>query len=280
MMVVTTNLAVWDPAPPLFEGLERVRELGFRGVTTGISLAMDDEALRRTLGAYEPFDCVAIHAPFGDTNPLSADPDERAAKWTQYEASIEASASVGAESVTFHPGDPAPELGAPEGDSLMAELMRKLDRAADKHGIWACWETGTGYFNPNDRFELIRELGLRKTGICLDTGHVVRVWRTCDAPTEVRTFTDFFGRFGDLVKSAHIHDWQDEITGPHGWNDHHVVGQGIIDWREVFEGFASTGYSGELCMEYHPLVVTSDEILVRSAEDIRNRIRKAGGEVI
>jgi len=280
MMVLSTNTAIWDPTPPLEESLERIRLMGFRGIAGGVGVHTDDEALGRLRKAYGGFELVAIHAPFGDMEPLSADEDERRAKWDQYAACIENAAKVGAEVVTFHPGDPAPSLADGEPDALMTALMRRLDAAALEHGVWACWETGTGYFHPNDRFELIRSLDLKRTGICLDTGHVMRVWRTVNAPTQIKTFADFFDRFGDLIKDAHIHDWLDDPRGPHTWNDHHAIGQGVIDWDEVFGAFVRVGYRGGLCLEYHPLVVGSDEELARHAETLRGQIRALGGEVL
>lgn len=280
MMVLSTNEAIWDPPMPRLESLERIRGMGFRGITTGIGAGMDKAELPRLKKAYGRFDSVAFHAPFGDTAPLSADADERGAKWDQYAGCIESAAALGAKAVTFHPGDPDPALAAGEGDALMAALMRRLDAVALEHGVWACWETGTGYFHSNDRFEFIRSLGLKKTGICLDTGHVMRVWRTVDAPTRIKTFTDFFDRFGDLIKDAHIHDWLDDPKGPHTWNDHHPIGAGVIDWDEVFGGFVRIGYAGGLCMEYHPLVVGSDEEFARHLENIRRQIRELGGDIV
>ena len=279
MMIVSTNLAVWEPYPPLLEGLKRLSDLGFRGASTGVPHKMEGEEREKTIAAYGKFDILAAHASFKAGGPLCADPEQRRAKWDDFVTSLERSAAMGMHSVEFHPGDADPSFTPEEADRLMEELMRRLDEVAVANNIWACWETGTGYFHPNDRFELIRKYDLKKTGICLDTGHVVRIWRICDAPTQITTFTDFFHAFGDLIQSAHIHDWQDEPTNVQQWNDHNPVGQGIIDWEEVFGGLVKIGYTNELCMEYHPNEVPDDPTLMQYAQDVRDRIRQVGGEV-
>ena len=163
---------------------------------------------------------------------------------------------------------------------MMMEIMTIVDHKAKEMDVWACWETGTGDFLPLEKFGRIGELGLEKTGICLDVGHLMRVWKILDSDTRIRTFREFIERFGPWIRTAHIHDWQDEPKGKHTWGDHHMVGQGQIDWNEVFSSLVKIGYTGLLTLEYHPDVFSDEMELLENIQRVRSLVRKAGGNIV
>ena len=70
MMVLSTNEAIWDPPVPPPACCERIRGMGFRGITVGVGAGLGEAELARLKMAYAPFDRIAFHAPFGDMAPV------------------------------------------------------------------------------------------------------------------------------------------------------------------------------------------------------------------
>ena len=121
---------------------------------------------------------------------------------------------------------------------------------------------------------------MKNTGICLDTAHLVRVWKQQDPHGKIRTFSQFIEEYKDLLWTMHISDWQESPKGKHTWNDHHAVGDGEIDWNEVFSTLIKVGYDGIMTMEYHPNAIKDEDYYVRNCERIRKMVRDLGAEIL
>ena len=254
--------------------LALIKKLGFRAAGADKVPDLDDDAWRY-------FGHLAHHAPFIDLNLLSGLPEVRKLSRDLCLASVEWAANLGASTVTFHPGESTYFLNTKEADEIMKDIMTDFDRHAARHDLWACWETGTGYFLPLSKFEMIRDLGLQHTGICLDTGHLERVWRQLNPSDEIHAFAHFIRRFGDLIKCTHLHDWIDAPSPEDGWQgqDHHMIGQGSIDWPEFFGLLVEAGYDGDLLLEYNRRSYGSIEDLKHNIDQVKSMLHMAGVEL-
>lgn len=270
-MILSTNRCTFKKGTTK-ERIASMKELGFTGA--GAANIPDSEDRD-----WEGFDLLAVHAPFINLDLLSDDVDARMLAKQKCLDCLEWSAGVGAETVTLHPGGPGSDACDERVDQRMKNLMLQFDRRADRLGIWACWETGTGYFVPLKKFEVIRELKLRRTGICLDSGHLERVWRQISVGDEIGTFPAFIRRFKDLIKCTHLHDWIDEPPRADGWQDHHMIGRGSIDWHEFFSLLVEIGYNGDLLLEYHPDSYETFDELKENLAELRHTALVAGAEI-
>ncbi len=283
-----------------FENYQQLnRPIGLKGVEVSFMAQeryrlwnrnLTKEQIGRIKQTLKPFRRITYHAAFFELSLLAAHPGIRELTLKEYLFELELAKKLGVYAVNFHPIGTIGEgeyLSRKEKDDLMTGYLKAVDRKAGSLGIKACWETGCGYFSPLKKFERIRELNLKHTGICMDVGHLVGSWKGAGGWKKVKepagglnTFSKFIGRFGDLIWSCHIHDWQDKPNGKHVWNDHHMVGNGIIDWDEVFSSLVKAGFNGNLSLEYHPDAVGKVEDYVASCEHVRRLVRKCGGEII
>lgn len=286
-MLVSTNLAIFKPLT-FYPNLARIAALGFQAVELGFSAQdpfrlwcgnLSEKQIQEIRDALRPFRQIGIHAGFVELSLLSAHPGVRRLATEEVFHNLELARKIGADTVTIHPGSEGELFTPDEVEAMMVDIMRAVDCKAQETGVWACWETGTGDFIPLEKFGCIGELGLKKSGICLDVGHLVRVWRVLDPASRIRTFREFIERFGPWIRTAHIHDWQDEPKGKHTWNDHHMVGRGEIDWREVFTSLVKIGFEGLLTLEYHPDAFSDEAELLENCAMIRSLIRDVGGTV-
>lgn len=111
-----------------------------------------------------------------------------------------------------------------------------------------------------------REYGKRVCGICFDTGHAFLAG--LDLQKEIN-------KVGERLMVTHIHD-------NHGATDEHLpIGQGVIPWSEVCQGFANIRYNGELSLElYFPEEVMAvskfSDVLFSAGEGLKRLGEKIG----
>lgn len=244
-------------------------------------MKMTKDEIRKVRQVVSLFQRVAIHSSFIELSLLSAHPGIRKIAMEENLAHLRIAQSIGAETVHIHAGGSGEYMSNKEVDDLMRAAMIRLDQEAGRRGVGVCWEVGTGYFTPLEKFDLIRKLGLKHTGICLDTAHLVGVWKLGKEKQTLRTFPQFIERYGDLIWAMHISDWRDNPPKhTHGWHDHHMVGDGEIGWKELFRALVKAGFSGTMTMEYHPKAVKSREAYLKNHEYIRRLVRESGGEIL
>ncbi|MDD7201767.1 MAG: sugar phosphate isomerase/epimerase family protein [Sphaerochaetaceae bacterium] len=117
--------------------------------------------------------------------------------------------------------------------SFLAPFVEK----AEQTGVRVALENleGTGEIQrADDLLELVRRLGSRQVGVCLDTGHA---WmRGLNLAQEIRTY-------GKKLWATHIAD-------NHGSADEHLLPfHGTIDWKSVISSLEEIGYQGDLTFE-------------------------------
>ena len=78
-----------------------------------------------------------------------------------------------------------------------------------------------------------------KAGFCYDSGH-----HNCLTPSE-----DLLSLYGSRLMVLHLHDNKGRITGAPTEDQHLLPYDGTINWPELMDDIAKTGYSGPVSLE-------------------------------
>ncbi len=250
------------PGPSVEQALTTGREMGFRAVEL---LAFDGYRHRagplagfywdrlscaerdRLRGLLDPFERVALHAPFIELHPLSPSPAIREVSLAQLEASLQAGHALGAEVVTTH-AVPVPQYSYEELKPGLVDLYRWLGDLAGAGMLKVGIETG--WPPPEELADLVTAVDHPRVGVTVDVGHLV--WAL---PPERRAAPDGPEAYNDLLAShvraagarlvhVHVHD----VRHPE-WRDHALLGTGLIDWPRLARELAALGYEGLMSFE-------------------------------
>lgn len=247
----------------LVEGIETMHRLGFPSI--GLLAAansrhsigplagffwndldrQEKQALRQQL---EGFEIIAVHAPFVDLPLNSYCPHVRALAREMVRASIEATAYLGAKTVTIHLQTPHYVSLIDGWDDLLA-VARDLGDYAALLGVTIGVETGFPP-DPDDFVQLIQAIAHPAVGATVDIGHVTiastRPW--AGTPEGVTRANDnivaMIHGLGDRLVHTHIHDVR--YTD---WRDHRELGTGIHDMPRIIAALDDIGYEGALEFE-------------------------------
>ena len=192
-----------------------------------------------------------VHGPFFDLNPGAIEPLVFEATVLRYRQTLAAAHRLGARTVVFHPGYEYWKYGGRDYYWLDAslqfwpgliELAEQLNLQLAVENIY---ET-----HPGTLHDLLLRLDSPTLGHCFDIGH----WRLfSDTSLE-----NWFRALGDRVVHLHLHD--NTGTG----DDHLPIGEGDIDFAELFDLLGELDSIPTLTLEAHSL-----EDLERSLESCR-----------
>lgn len=154
----------------------------------------------------------------------------------------------------------------PPPNELGADRFRRLCEAAEKANVVIAVE--------NTRFLEYNRYLLARTdspavGFCFDCGHA-----RCYTPIE-----DPLAEFGSRLTTTHIHD------NDGGEDQHHPMGEGRVDYADVFSRLAALGapelnlesYCNETCALYGK--ITMDDYLARTHKRLAETAQKYGFEL-
>ncbi|MEE9151233.1 MAG: sugar phosphate isomerase/epimerase family protein [Thermoplasmata archaeon] len=217
--------------------------------------AMTDikEDIREAKDSYDIH--FAVHAPFGDLNIASLNPQIRENSITQIIEAIRISSDLGIRMVTIHPGHKSP-LGVYFTDKIREtnkKSLMELDRAQEEYGVVLALENIPTMWislcsNAKEMKELIEGTNIK---ICFDVGHA-HISKT------VNDFMELKEAFANL----HLHD-------NHGDKDKHLVlGEGDIDFKRILREIK--GYQGDFVIESTSLMqgIKSKAILSEMLKDL------------
>lgn len=132
------------------------------------------------------------------------------------------------------------------------EIARETALYAGEKGIECIYEDQGYYMNNPELFsELMNDIGLENTGVCLDVGNALF------GRTSPETWTNLFAK---QIKHVHIKDYlkKSAQTAPAGWfktieGDFlrgTIIGHGVVNFESVFASLIEFGYDGYLSLEY------------------------------
>lgn len=251
------------PDLTLREAIERIRDLGFHGITL---LAFANTRHRygdlagfwfRDLSGSERqelkslisgFDRRSLHAPFSGLPIVSYDPKLEQLARERIEESIDAAEYLGCQVVIVH-ANSRPNFSLPEyWDSLVA-AFKSLGEYAGNRGVKLGVETGFPT-NVDEFIDLLEAIGHYAVGATLDCGHMSRyvdsdMWGTRDGAIHLNNQLMSVARqLGPLTIHVQLHD----VNVPQ-WEDHQAIGRGVIDFKPFLAELQSLGYQGMLEFE-------------------------------
>lgn len=186
---------------------------------------------------------IAVHAPFWEVAPFSPNPAIREASRQQLRATIEASADLGASTVTTHV-TPRPGYELAEYRPQVLDFYRELGDLAGERGVSVTIETG--FPRPIDEFAaLIHDIEHPAVGANVDVGHLRGLLtpeqqRSVEAPA---LYAELLARhvdsLGPKIMHVHLHDIRAS-----DFRDHREYGTGVLDLTDFFRRLLALGYRG------------------------------------
>lgn len=234
-----TGLAfIEDGIHSLEWNLEKIKAAGFDGIFYGWDHANVFERVKaaRKTG----LEVTSIHSPFVRVRYMWRENDERTAPATQELIDCVRDCAAAEVSVmVIHPFIGFTEHNPTE--SGLAEYGKVID-AANEAGVKLAFENVEG---EEYLAALMKTFGNeRSVGFCLDTGH-----EQC-----YNGGKDMMSLYGDKICYCHLDDNfgalpQKNVEETY-LNDYHLVmGDGIVDWKGVYDRFEKYGYDGYLMCE-------------------------------
>ncbi len=201
---------------------------------------------------------IAVHAPFSDLNPASMNDRVRQLTISSIVEAIEGAFELDASVVTIHPGY-IPPLWSNYIDDILDNNFSSINdivEVAEDYEIMLGLENMPNYagvlgISPEDLKDIIKDIDSKFLGITYDIGHANTA---CEDPSKYIKKLD---NIGMGIVHVHCHD-------NNGSDDEHLrVGEGNIDFMDVFNELKSIKYDGVISFESKNLrdAVKSREII-------------------
>lgn len=165
---------------------------------------------------------VTAHAPIFDLNPGSLDPFVRKHTRKCWERAIGVSGALGARCVTFHTGY-LPLLPPSTFPGWLAQSLEVWERVVELVSDAGMTLLLENMFEPSPQIllDLRSQLEARHVGFTLDVAHA-HIYGSISPES-------WWPALGESIGAVHLHD-TDGFT-----DDHLPIGEGAIDWKDVFE---------------------------------------------
>ncbi len=238
-----------DELLPLAIGRSLQPEIGFKGPDLDqLDPELVDRAATQLAGAGL---AVTVHAPFFALNPGAIEPYVFEATAIRFRQTMAAASRLGARLIVFHPGYEYWKYGGMDHLWLEASLQfwPAIIELAEEYEITLALEN-IYETHPGTLADLLDKLDSPRFGHCFDVGH----WRLFAKIS----LAEWFDTLGHRIVHLHLHD----NTGE--GDEHRPVGEGDIDFRELFRQVARLGNPPTMTLEAHTL-----EALERSLVGIR-----------
>lgn len=218
---------------------------------------LSKEQRRDLVDATRSFKRIDLHAPFIDFNLVSPNPAIRDLSFHEIRAAMELGSELGANTITVHTGRAHAMMSPEEEREHVVAGLERLVEEATKLGVVVGVEVAD-YFGPVERFDLLERFPVTAIGVTLDVGHIAMTGdRWCDPrrfPPDVAarlaqpgfapfgTIGGFIRYLGQRLVHVHIHDFAQGV-------DHLPIGEGQLDFNDLFAALRDTGYRGALSLE-------------------------------
>lgn len=213
-------------------------EIGFKGPDLD---QLDPELIdRASQQLAEAGLAVTVHAPFFDLNPGAIEPYVFEATAIRFRQTMAAASRLGAKTIVFHPGYEYWKYGGMDDLWLDASLQfwPAIIELAEEFEITLALEN-IYETQPGTLLDLLDQIDSPRLGHCFDVGH----WRLF-AKTAL---PDWFSALGHRIVHLHLHD----NTGE--GDEHRPIGEGDIDFNELFGLIAALDSTPTMTLEAHTL---------------------------
>lgn len=268
----------------LFEAIEKIAGLGFRGVEimgdrphlyppdfddSLMARLKDQLALHRlSVTNINSFTLFAV----GDTylpswiEPESARRDIRV---RHTKDSLKKAHFLGCPNISVPPGGPlSGKLSRKAAFSLFREGLERVIPLAEELGVKILIEPEPGLLleNTAEFKSFIGDVRSAAVGLNFDIGHFY-----CAGENPSAAFEELF----EWVGHVHIED-----IAPSRVHNHLIAGLGAIRFREIFKAMVRLGYRGDLSLELYPYVDTPEEAGRQSLAHLKPIFEQAGLDIV
>ncbi|MGE8205463.1 sugar phosphate isomerase/epimerase family protein [Heyndrickxia sp. NPDC080065] len=232
-----------------------------------IELMMDGEKWDDMEDLFEDFSSklkalpvgYTIHPPAWDINLTSENKAIREASFSEYKKAIEFASMIGAGHVVIHPGFCfSPIFDKKLAQQRAAFYIKRLCEVAKPLNVKLAIENvgynGSSLFTQNE-FTSFLEVMDETAGYLIDIGHAhLNGWNIPQLIKDTK----------DQLLALHIHD--NNGTG----DDHLPIGEGSIQWKEIFAMINEHSVDCQLILEYAPATPLKE--LRKGKELLQNKV--------
>jgi sugar phosphate isomerase/epimerase len=267
----------------LFESLEKIAELGFRGVEIMGDrphlyppdyTATDLDRIKETLEKHElkvtninSFTLFAI----GDTylpSWIEPEKERRDLRIWHTRDCLKVADMLGCKNISVPPGGPLNNMSRKEAMSLFHQGMEQVIPLAEQLGVKILVEPEPDLFieNTAEFKSFIRDVKSPAVGLNFDIGHFF-----CAGEDPAAAFEELFEWIG------HVHLEDIAATRVH---NHLITGHGVIQFLDIFKTMTRLNYQGDISLELYPYVDTPESAGRESLYYLRPIFQKAGLNIL
>ena len=266
----------------LFEAVERIARLGFKGVEIMGDRPhlyppdFDDGELMRLnkllqgnnlkVTNLNSFTLFAV----GDTylpSWIEEDKQRREIRIRHTLDSLKVAKTLTCENISVPPGGPLNGMSRKEAMSLFHEGLERVIPLAEELNIKLLVEPEPDLMiETTDQFlEFIRDVKSGVVGINFDIGHFY-----CAGESPQSSFEILY----EWVGHVHLED-----IAPDRTHNHLIAGQGAIAFKDVLQTMVNLGYAGDISLELYPYTDTPEEAGHKSLQYLRPIFQEVGLDI-
>lgn len=267
----------------LFESLEKIAGLGFRGVEimgdrphlyppdfTGADLARVKEALKKHDLKVTNINSFTLFA-VGDTylpSWIEAEKQRRDIRIRHTNDCLKVADALGCKNISVPPGGPLNNMSRKEAMSLFHQGMEQVIPLAEQLGVKILVEPEPDLFieNTAEFKSFIKNVKSPAVGLNFDMGHFF-----CAGEDPAAAFEELFEWIG------HVHLEDIAASRVH----HHLIaGHGVIQFLDIFNTMIRLNYQGDISLELYPYVDTPESAGRESLYYLRPIFQQAGLNIL
>jgi sugar phosphate isomerase/epimerase len=266
----------------IFEALERIAKLGFRGVEIMCDRPhlyppdFDTDELARLKGLLNQHGLTVTNLnsftlyAVGDTylpSWIEPEVERREIRIKHTLDSLRLADFLGSKNISVPPGGPLGGISREEAMSLFHQGLENVAPLAEELGILILVEPEPDLLMENTREfkDFIKDVRSSHIGLNFDIGHFF-----CAGEDPRAAFEELF----EWIGHVHLED-----IGPDRVHKHLIPGLGAVQFLEIFQTMIKLGYTGDISLELYPYVDDPDEAGRQSLVHLRPIFEEAGLEV-
>ena len=267
----------------LFESLEKIAELGFRGVEimgdrphlyppdfTAADLARVKETLKKHDLKVTNINSFTLFA-VGDTylpSWIEPEKERRDLRIRHTNDCLKVADALGCKNISVPPGGPLNNMSRKEAMSLFHQGMKQVIPLAEQLGVKILVEPEPELFieNTAEFKSFIRDVKSPSVGLNFDIGHFF-----CAGEDPAAAFEELFEWVG------HVHLEDIAATRVH---NHLITGHGVIQFLDIFKTMIRLNYQGDISLELYPYVDAPESAGRESLYYLRPIFQQAGLNIL
>ena len=267
----------------LFESLEKIAELGFRGVEimgdrphlyppdfTAADLARVKETLKKHDLKVTNINSFTLFA-VGDTylpSWIEPEKERRDLRIRHTNDCLKVADALGCKNISVPPGGPLNNMSRKEAMSLFHQGMKQVIPLAEQLGVKILVEPEPELFieNTAEFKSFIRDVKSPSVGLNFDIGHFF-----CAGEDPAAAFEELFEWIG------HVHLEDIAATRVH---NHLITGHGVIQFLDIFKTMIRLNYQGDISLELYPYVDAPESAGRESLYYLRPIFQQAGLNIL